>query len=77
MNVSTVPDLLDHVWSEEEGALPLIDARFEARLVEDYLAMSQRLSDAGVSKVVWIAPPWPDLPYGYLAPVVLAEALAP
>ena len=63
VNFSTVPDLLDHVWSEEEGALPLVDARFETRLVEDYLAMAQRMLDAGVRKVVWIAPPRPDLPY--------------
>ena len=63
VNISTVPDLLDHVWSEEEGALQLIDARFEERLVEDYLTMSQRLFDAGVGKVVWVAPPRPDLPY--------------
>ena len=31
--------------------------------MEDYLAMSQRLLDAGVRKVVWVAPPRPDLPY--------------
>ena len=61
----TLSDVLDRVWVEGEEPLVATDDLFVDRLTAEYTMATQRLLDEGVGKVLWVAPPAPDLPpYG-------------
>lgn len=56
----TLNDMAEHQWSEAEGPLRPQDARFEQRMYANYLEVTRRILDEGVSQVVWVEPPTPD-----------------
>jgi peptidoglycan/LPS O-acetylase OafA/YrhL len=56
----TVPDVVERVWTNEEGVLRPGDPRYAARLRDDYAAFAATLHDAGVEHVVWVVPPRPS-----------------
>ncbi len=58
----TLTDVLDRVWVEGEVPLVATDDLFVDRLTAEYTSATQRLLDDGVGKVLWVAPPTPDLP---------------
>ncbi len=55
----TVPDTVERLWSDAEGPLHPTDARYAARMLADYRALSDELLAAGVAHIAWIAPPFP------------------
>ena len=57
----TLTDVLDRVWVEGEVPLVATDDLFVDRLTAEYTSATQRLLDEGVGKVLWVAPPTPDL----------------
>jgi peptidoglycan/LPS O-acetylase OafA/YrhL len=58
----TVTDVVDRVWDEVEGPIVASDQRYVDRLTAEYRLTTQWLLDQGVHKVLWVAPPAPDLP---------------
>ncbi len=60
MVMITVPDVIERVWSDDEGPLRVGDERFAARLRRAYAEFSQTLRAAGVPHVVWVVPPRPS-----------------
>ena len=53
----TRTDVKDRVWSDDEGALPITDVRFEQRITDEYTTMTRWILGVGASKVVWVKPP--------------------
>ncbi|MGH9271664.1 MAG: SGNH/GDSL hydrolase family protein [Ilumatobacteraceae bacterium] len=58
----TLIDVVDRVWVEGEEPLTATVDRFVDRLSAEYTLATQRLLDEGVGKVLWVAPPVPELP---------------
>ncbi|MGD9703138.1 MAG: acyltransferase family protein [Acidimicrobiia bacterium] len=57
----TLRDLVDRVWSDDEGVLTPFDARFRDRLTTAYRSRTADLLAHGVARVVWVVPPTPDM----------------
>ncbi len=74
--ISTIEDVTNRRWSDDEGTLTPTDPRFIVRMTDAYLTIAQNVLDAGASRVVFVVPPipvagWPQLemrePARYLA----------
>jgi peptidoglycan/LPS O-acetylase OafA/YrhL len=63
MLMVTMRDVENRVWSDAEGVLDPFDPRYQARLLDAYRAMAERLVDAGVPRVAWVLPPKPIAPF--------------
>jgi len=58
--MTSISDLTNRIWSEEEGVLtPFDDLHFE-RMTESYNNFTDNLIELGVPNIVWIAPPVPN-----------------
>lgn len=60
--MSTMSDVADRRWSDEEGVLAPQDDAFETRLRTAYAAVTSDILGAGVADVVWVEPPVPIWP---------------
>ncbi|MGB8859488.1 MAG: acyltransferase family protein [Ilumatobacteraceae bacterium] len=59
MIMVTIPDLTMRQWSGDEGMLRPDDARYAARMLDDYRATADMLIAAGVRHIAWVVPPVP------------------
>ena len=59
MIMVTIPDVVKHQWSTDEGLLRWDDARYTERMLDDYRTMADTLIADGVRHIVWIVPPIP------------------
>ncbi|MEQ1700909.1 MAG: acyltransferase [Ilumatobacteraceae bacterium] len=57
--MTTIDDVLQRQWSDEEGPLSPTDPRFAARMNEQYSTVTNSLLASGVGQVVWVVPPVP------------------
>jgi hypothetical protein len=59
MLMTTLADLTNRIWTDEEGILTPQDELYQGHLLDEYSEVTGRLFDLGVPNVVWIAPPAP------------------
>jgi peptidoglycan/LPS O-acetylase OafA/YrhL len=57
--MATVTEVSDRRWSDDEGAIGPLDARFRERMVDAYADLTMSLLQRGVPEVVWVVPPTP------------------
>ena len=64
--ISTIEDVTNRRWSDEEGVLTPTDPRFVTRMTAAYRAVAQSVLDTSPARVVFLIPPipvaqWPQL----------------
>ena len=59
MIMVTIPDVVMHQWSTDEGMLSWNDERYRERMLADYRAMADALIADGVRHIAWVVPPIP------------------
>ena len=57
--MSTITDVADRVWPDDDRRIGPTDPRYRAALTEAYADITMRLLAAGAPHVVWIVPPVP------------------
>ena len=57
--MTTVNDMMNRIWTDEEGVLTPFDKLYFDRMAESYNAVTEQLIETGVPNIVWIAPPVP------------------
>ena len=55
--MTTVNDMMNRIWTDEEGVLTPFDKLYFDRMAESYNAVTEQLIETGVPNIVWIAPP--------------------
>lgn len=60
MLMSSIDDLTNRIWTEEEGVLTPYDDKYQQRMNDEYDQLTRLLIELGVPNIVWIAPPVPE-----------------
>jgi len=58
--MTTVSDLTNRIWADEEGILTPFDELYVERMTESYNSVTESLIELGVPNIVWISPPVPN-----------------
>jgi peptidoglycan/LPS O-acetylase OafA/YrhL len=58
--MTTVNDMTNRIWADEEGILTPFDELYFERMTESYNSVTETLIELGVPNIVWISPPVPN-----------------